>query len=273
MSEKADTISKNLALFGLSGVETAVYLLLSLEGEKTALKISQRLKMARTRVYRILDRLVELGLVGQKLGGRGLRFVVAAGGLEVLIKKKEIELEGMKRSMAQINLQIQELTQKDKQDQSEVRYFDGAEGLVQVTWNSLQAEDELLIFELEDMSAILDYGFAEKVRQEFVKRKVRVRELTNLNRLKDWTNVTEFVEKYWQVRYLDPKQLKMSYEVLVYNSVVTMYNVRGGEPFILEIHNPHIASMQRQIFNFLWRRAGMMKRTSDRGACQLIDDE
>ena len=270
MSEKADRLAESLEVFGLSRVEAAVYLALRVQGEMTALKLSRQLKLARTRVYRVLNRLLELGLVMQKLGGRGYKFVASdTAGFELLVKKRELELVRMRQAVAVVDELVLQLTDGEERKKSEIRYFTGVEGLKQVTWNSVKAE-ELLIIEMEDMSALMDYSFAEKVRQEFVKRQVKIRELTNQRRLAGWTKVAELVAKHWQCRYISPKQLKVEYEMLIYNSVVVMYTLRQDEPFILEIHNPHVAAMQRQLFEFVWSQAERMRVINEEGAAEVV---
>src|SRR4051794_28718597 len=83
-----------------------------------------------------------------------------------------------------------------KSSQSKVVNYFGLEGLNKVTLHSLRADGELLIIEIENMSAFLDYGFSEEVRQQFVEKKIHVRELTNQKIQKPWTQVEQFVREF-----------------------------------------------------------------------------
>jgi hypothetical protein len=116
------------------------------------------------------------------------------------------------------------------------------------------------------MSQFLNKGFAERARLELVKNQVTVHEITNEKEFDDWTNVTKLVEEYWQVRYLDPEELSMEFEMLVYNDVFAMYNYIDKEIFGVEIYNEKLASMQKQIFDFIWLKGRSMKIISKHGA-------
>ncbi len=130
--------------------------------------------------------------------------------------------------------------------------YKGQEGLEQVTLNSTKAKGEILLFEIENMSSFLNYGFCEDVRKTFVKNKIHIRELTNQSIQESWTKIEEFVNDYWTCRYIDPNILKMNIEVLIYNDVVAFYNYKDGDIFCVEIYNQKLADMQKQIFDFMW---------------------
>ena len=76
------------------------------------------------------------------------------------------------------------------------------------------------------MSAFLNYDFCELARQEFVRNQIEVRELTNEKQMPGWTNVKEMVKNHWHLRYVDPGELKMEVEMLVYNDVEPMEKIR-----------------------------------------------
>jgi sugar-specific transcriptional regulator TrmB len=259
MSEKVDNIVNLLKPFGLSEEEAEIYLALLDKGARSALKLSRDLKIARTNIYRHLENLVEKGLVQQKLGRLGRQF--RAGSykqLEMLIIKKEQEVEALRKISPTVFRQLASL-QSGLGERTKILYYEGLDGLKQITWNSAEAEGELSIFEIKDMSAFLDYGIAEEVRKEFVRNKVHIKELTNLRKMPAWTNVEELVAKYWEARYIDPQELKMEFELLIYNNVYAIYGYRGKDIFGIEIYNEKLARMQKQLFRFMWKKAKGMK--------------
>lgn len=138
---------------------------------------------------------------------------------------------------------------------SRVVNYSGIDGLKQVTVNSLKAKGELLLFEIENMGSFLNVGLSEEVRKGFIKNKIHVKELMNQSNQPAWTNVEEFVTKFWDCRYIDPSILKMDVELLIYNDVVAIYNYKDKNIFCVEIYNQKLANMQRQIFNFMWHYA------------------
>jgi sugar-specific transcriptional regulator TrmB len=269
VSENTDSITRQLSGFGLSIDEIRIYLQLRKKGISSVLAISRAISIPRTRVYRNLDGLIERGLVNTVVGEHGALFEgVDPEHLDELIRKQELELESVKESVPSLIVSIQELSKVNPASSKTLSYL-GEEGLKQITWNSLKAKNELLIFEIESMATFLNYGYSEKVRREFVDRKVKVRELTNCIELDGWTDVTEFATKHWQCRYIDPAILKMDVEILIYNDVYAAYSYRDRGLYGVEIYNQMMADMQKQVFNFMWEHAKPMRLVNDHGAAKV----
>lgn len=270
MSEQTDRLTELLINLGLTDEESKLYLYLVKNGANTALKISRDLHLARTKVYRILDTLYGKRLVNQKLEGRGLKFETESfRNLDLLVKDQENKLNGLKNNLPILFEELNRIS-RTSSFSSKILYYEGVEGLKQVTWNSLKAQSELRIFEIATMSQFLDFGFCEEVRQEFVNRKVHVRELCNQKKIAGWTNVTEFPKKYWQCRYLDPKKLAMKFEILIYNEVVCFYNYENEHIFCAEIYDSRLAEMQKQMFDFLWDSARKMRIVNENGEAVVM---
>ncbi len=272
MSEQADKLAQILLLFGLVKEAAGVYLYISKNGPSTALKISKQLNMGRTKVYRILDTLIAKGFVNQNLGARGFLFEATSPmNLKSIIAEKETELANLKSSFSNLIENMSQLSiSAANLEASKVIYYKGAEGLKQITWNSLKAEKDLYIYEVNsDMSAFIDPRFSEEIRKELVKRRIHTSQLTNLKRIPKYTKVKDLVRKYWEVRHLNPKDLSIDFEVLIYNDVVALYNVRGKDLFCVEIHDKRLAKMQKQIFKFVWKNAKKMEIVNDSGEAVL----
>jgi sugar-specific transcriptional regulator TrmB len=272
MSDQTDKLETMLVKYGINPEEARIYLYLSKYADATALQISRELHLSRTKVYRILDKLSDLGLVSEEVGSRGFYFKAAEPNqLQGLISKKQSEVTELESLLPYVSEEVQKLTGENS-SQSNVRCYKGKSGLEQVTWNSLRAQNHLYIYEMvSDMTQFLDKSFSEVVRQEIVKRRIHVHQITNLNHIEAYTKITEKVEKYWEPRYIDPKILNLTYEFLVYNDVVAMYNIRNNNVFCVEIYDKNLASMQSQLFNFIWGRAQKMQKIGKNGEAKLID--
>lgn len=270
MSDQTDKIQNYLFKLNLTLDESRVYIYLNENSKSSALDISRKIHIARTKVYRILDKLIEKKLVVQILEENGRKFeTTSPKQLEMLLVEKEQELETLKKTIPLVISQLEELHGTNSKN-SKVLYYEGISGLKQITWNSLKAKGELLIYEVgTDMSAFLDKKFSEKVREELVLRKILTRQLTNHKKICDFTNVTSLVKKYWEVRYVSPADLKMNFEVLIYNNVYVAYNYSGKDIFCVEIYNQSLADMQRQLFEFVWKKSKVMKIISDRGGAEV----
>lgn len=271
MSQKSDKLQSLLKPFGLSQNESAIYLHLLERKPTSALVISKDLAISRTKVYALLDKLIEKGLVSVTGKENARRFGANSyQQLEMLVNKRKSELEMLESSLPTIFQQLSSL-ELSKSNQSKIMNYQGIDGLKTVTWNSTRAKDTLRIFELaSDMGAFLDFDFSERVRIEFVKRGLtQSLQLSNFADISPWTNIEEFVD-IWDCRYIDPKELHFSTEILVYNDVVAMYQFRDKEIFCVEIYNEDLATMQKNVFHFLWKRGERMRKLDKRGSAKIL---
>jgi sugar-specific transcriptional regulator TrmB len=269
MSDQADILSRALASFGILPEESGIYLHLLTNGTESALDISRQIHMARTRVYRILDKLVAKGLVAQKFDRLGLKFSASAPGqLEFLLIEREKEIAAVRTSFPVMVSELEKLASIGDR-KSKVTYHPGIEGLKYVTWKSLEAQRELCIFEIADMSAFIENEMSEEIRRELVKRRIHTRQLTNIAHYKPWTDVTENAINFWTPRYIDPKELKITSEILIFNDTVVVYHYLRKDIFCVEIENPDLAAMQKQLFEFIWRYARPMKIIGIHGEAKI----
>jgi sugar-specific transcriptional regulator TrmB len=265
----SNTLIQSLRSYGLDIDEAKIYLYINKYGASTALKLSKELHIDRARVYRLLDKLIEKQLGVQKLGERGFTFDVAESKqFNYLLSEKEVELNSLKTELPLLLEQLKE-DRSDNATDSGVKYYRGKQGLKQITWNSLKANKKLRILEVNpEMSAFMDKKLAEETRREFVKRRIHIKQLTNLKETLDFTEVKD-VTKYWELRHVDKKLLSIDSEMLIYNDVVALYNVRGKDIFCVEIHDKRLAGMQKQIFDFIWNQSLQMKLIGEKGKALL----
>lgn len=269
MSENSDKLKHLLKPFGLKTEESLIYLLLLEKGELTALNASRYSKISRTKVYRILDRLLSIGLVNERVDEMGSKFIAnSPDELELLLIKKENEVRLLKESFQFIKSQLSSIN-PEKQSKTKVLYYRGVDGLEQVSWNSLKANAILRTYEIKDMNVFLDYGFNEKMREEIVKRNILIETISNQTWIDGWTNVVDVATKHWQIRYIDPYLLTMKQEILIYNDVYAMYNYEGDDVFCVEIYNEKLADMQKQIFDILWATAQELTILDNHGTAKL----
>lgn len=269
MSENIDRVVKQLESLDLTAEESIVYLEILQGRGDTALALARSLKLARTKVYRILDSLIAKKMVVTRLGDRGSRFLATPPQeLSFLLDDRQHRLDQLKESLPALQSSLVELATTSK-DSSRVLYYHNLDGIKQVTYNSLKAKGELLTYEIGNMDSFMSHKEAEKLRESFIKNKIHIRTLTNLKEIKDWTNVTDMVENYWKIRYLEPKSRSFQFDILIYNSVYCLYRYSGGKAFAVEIHSQELADMQRQLFEYLWTNARRFKVTSRHGAAHL----
>ena len=272
LSKQTDIKHKVLHKLGLAHEEILIYLYLCDNQQSTALKISKENKLGRTKVYRILDKLYKLGLTDQIVGPRGFLFEPKPfENINQLLAEKELEVVDLRNSVPVLINDLKKLSKKFKESKDyKILYYEGIEGLKQVTWNSTKGVNPLYLYEIADMNAFLEKPFAEKVRREIMKNGRITKQLTNTKKIKSFSNIREYIKSYWEVRYVDPKIFNIEVEILVYNNVIALYHTNVEEPFCVEIYNNKLAAMQKQLFEFMWKKAKKMKLTSPGGASQLV---
>lgn len=270
MSDRPDSFLHLVTPYGLSEEEGKIYLFLLRRGFATALALSRQLTMGRTKVYRILDKLRAKQLVEFKVDERGMKFgATHPQKFQQLISDREQEVATLKQSLPDLVAQLTGLSATPDR-QSKVLYYEGIEGLKQVSYNLTTAKGMARVFEMEHMSDFLPRPFAENVRKELVANKIFTRDLTNKPAFPGYTNVTELISDFAETRYIDPKKLSINFEVLIYNNVYATYTYKDDQIFCVEIYNDQLAAMQKQIFDFIWEQARSMKFLDDHGAAKVM---
>ena len=98
----------------------------------------------------------------------------------------------------------------------EIVKHEGKEGLLKVTLDSLNAKDEILIYEtnFSSLNRFLDIEKAEEFRQKLLEKGVKVRQITNQAYREEYTKVKGFDEKVMNIRYIDSKEIEYQDRIL-----------------------------------------------------------
>lgn len=268
MSNQPDRLIDKLLELGLSRDEAVLYLHLLQDSPKSVLVLSRELKLGRNVIYRLVERLQALHLVKEVKSSSGLRVAATSyTNLERQIEKKEEELARVKSSARDLFGSLAEFVSAS--EQGSLAYYSGAEGLLQITVNSLQARDELLIFELDLMTGFIEFDTAEKIRQQFAENKIFTKQITNLKEIKAHTKSSETIRHYWEPRYISPDLFSIEFEFLIYNDTVAMYTFLDDQPWGLEVTSPAVAEMQRRLFHYVWKTAQKMRKVDNFGHAVL----
>lgn len=249
-------ITKQLKILGVNEKEAEVYLALLTSGTLSQLEIARKTNINRTTVYRILEKLYSLGLAEQLVESKSTRSqAVNPEKIGQMIIKKESELEQIKSKLPDLINNLSQI-RNTADSPTKVIYFKGKEGLEQLLWNTLKAEgkDEVVGYGYLDWNEGIGEKMADKLRQEYVDRKILSREIRN-QKDTDFTNVSSYVNKNWVGRYLPKSKLEILHDTYIYNDVFAYYHFYEGEMFGVEIHNEEIAKTQKQIFEILWKQA------------------
>ena len=268
MSDQTDILNL-VKLYGLSEDEGRVYLYLLEHGYTPVLTISRSLKIGRTKIYRLLEKLQSKHLTEAKINERGLHYgATDPVKFSQILTDKESDLNRLKASHEVMLERMHAMTATTNQS-SKVLYYEGIEGLKQISFNITNADRLLRVYEVEHLNDFLPEEFSEMIRRKIVERKISIRDLTNKASFPDYTKVTEMVKSYSEFRYIPKEKLSIDFEILIYNDIFATYTYKEDNIFCVEIHNPELARMQKQIFDFIWSYAEKMKFTSPFGASKL----
>lgn len=270
MSEQTDNLISILEPYGLTAEESAIYLELLENSSLTALQLSRNLHIGRTKVYRLLDKLISKQLIVQKLKDTGLTFLASPPStLELLLTKKEGELASLRSNLPKIVTSLESQTQTGIQG-SQTLYYRGLSGLSQVNWNLCRAKGEFLSYEVDNAEAYLPKQEAEDLRAKLVDKKIRIRSLTNLTKFDSFTNI-EGLSDLWTVKHVGKGVLDIKADIFIYNNVYAVVNYLSKKDiFCVEIYNQNLADMQRQLFESLWLDAKKFKVLDTHGAASLL---
>jgi sugar-specific transcriptional regulator TrmB len=269
MSDQTDNIQKILNELGFDLEESRVYLELLEKSPQSALEISKNLNIGRTKVYRLIEILSKKGMVSVLVDEVGSKFEANhPRQLENLIQEQEIKIKSLKENSTSIFEEL-EILQKKAQGETKVLYYKGMEGIKQITWNSLKAKGEIRTMEIFNLEGFLDKEYSEEIRLEIIKRKMFIKQLVNIKHYPAFTKHSEVVKNFWELKYIDPAEIRIDPEVLIYNDVYVMYRYENGEIFGVEIYNEKLAEMQKQVHEFIFKNAKKMKVINDEGEAVL----
>lgn len=190
--------------------------------------------------------------------------------LDALIEKKK-SLLNAKKSAFQSLLAVSKKIVPKSSTQSKVVYYKGITGLKRSLWNTVNADRKIYTIIHPDFDDILNFNFYDRVREEFVAKGIKLYELTNQKVVPSFTNIEEFASSsHLETRHIPETDLKIKFEVQIYNDVYVMYYFRDEDIVCIEIHNKGLAKMQKQLFENLWHKAKPMKITNKQGQAKVF---
>lgn len=251
---------KLLQEIGLTSGETKVYLsLIRLGSTKTGL-LAKEAQVSSSKVYKILDRLLKKGLVGQITKGK-IKYFSALEPKRVLdyLEQKEQELQEKKALMEKLLPQL-ELEQKLAGKRTEAVIYEGFRAIQNFYLNIL---DELSSGE---EYYVLGAGYGETVKpgvKEFfqnyhtqrAQRGIKVRMLANHNVNGRLVPATRFCS---EIRYL-PQYLITDMTIIFYRNKAFIFFLTE-EPIGFLMVNEEAVKSFNTYFNSFWKIAKTVKQ-------------
>ncbi len=258
MITDANAIRTYFAKLGLEPEVADIYLALHVHGPQTISELSRNARVERTRIYRLIDHLLESNLIEMESHyKRGIIRAAPIANLTILITQKEQELKGLQDELSLIEKVLGRNSLSNPA--TRVQFYHGPSGYKQMLWNETKAKSEVLAILYQNMQVKTDAKFYERWATESKKNNVHYRSIGGKNFIrseKEWYGSAPRKRRgFVEVRYLEDSVFTITHSVDIYDNVVAYYNWKDGEVFGIEIYNHDIADTQRQLFEMLWAQA------------------
>lgn len=260
MLNNKDNILLSLKRLGLTPDEAKVYMTL-LEEPMSHLEIARKSGVNRTKVYRVADTLIKHGLITEEMNDEGRELAANnPANLEIALTTAEEQLTQKRNIYSKTLPMLQTMFEAGGQPSGAdfvVNTYEGVDGFKQMLWNELKTKGEILIYghgTIQDL--IQSPAWAEKHRTKTLEAGYTIREIVNpRGKPENFTKNSDFVEKAYQKRLIDPKILPLAHQMCIYNDTVAIYNWHNGQKVGCELINKSFADTQRAVFENFWKKA------------------
>lgn len=126
--------------------------------------------------------------------------------------------------------------------------------LYKLTLASANAKSKkIYIYEKSDLSRLIGQEKADILRKEFLKNKVKVKQITNLKTFPKFTKNNKFVNTCMSFRYIPEDLFKIRDEILIFDDKVAIYNTTPHIRLLI-VKNRDFVRNQIELFDNLWRQ-------------------
>lgn len=246
------------AKLGLEAEIADIYLALHAHGPQTISDLSRNSRVERTRIYRLIDKLLESNLIEvESHHKRGIIKAAPITNLNILISKKEQELKGLQDELSLIE---QILARNSlSSPATRVQFYHGLEGTKQMLWNETNAKSSIDCILYENMQNKTNSAFFERWVRKCNEHQLRFRGIVSdpfLKSQEKWYSKHQNERlQHWEQRYVSKDIFPITHSLNLYDNVAAYYNWRDGEIFGIEIYNKEIADTQRRFFEMLWEKS------------------
>lgn len=241
-----------LKKIGLSDGEIRVYTALLEIGASTAGKIIEHSKVSPSKIYDVLNRLIDKGLVSYIIKGKIKNFK-AAPPAQILdyIQRQERDLEKNKSEFKKILPQL-ELKQKKSDKKFNAEIFEGIRGLITVFDMSLQEckkGDTCYAFGYPPYASILFDSYWRNYYKECDKKGIYRKVIYDYD---TWFLKKREKRKMTEQRYLSKGIVTPSW-VLIFNDKVANVIITEEQKVCFLVQNKAVAESYTHYFNLLWK--------------------
>jgi sugar-specific transcriptional regulator TrmB len=248
---------KSLISIGFSEKEALVYLALLELGKRTVSPIARSSNINRTTVYDILDSLVAKGLVSVS-GKEPLQEYIAESPDKILnLVKRDIESKQATLKQAE-DLVPQLKSMHNVSERSQVRFYEGAEGLEQVYEDTLTSQETIRAYaNVNEMHAALPNYFPKYYKRR-TNKGIHIRAIIPANEAgKERTGKDK--EEARESALVPADKVYFAPEINIYDNKVMIASWREKLGIIIE--SQEIADAMKTIYELAWAEAKRLENT------------
>jgi len=255
-------LKNKLIRIGLTREEIAVILYVAENNETKVASISNKLKISRSSLYRLIDSLEQKGLIKKVLTTQGNNITLSnLENLKNQIEERKQEIEQQLNGFEELTNSILALKKLNKPS-PEVRYFEGKEGIRQIIWDTLKSKNTIRCYTNAIRKEIVGAKWLTDYCLRFVNNNLDEKVLGDQiyaensyqpygGRQKYYLPVIEYFRRSDE-RILNIPFLKIKGEIYIYNNIFSFYTWEGEKLIGAEIQSEFISLTQSSIFDVIW---------------------
>jgi sugar-specific transcriptional regulator TrmB len=253
-------MSRTLEKFGLTTIQSNIYLFLSQNGRKRISVLSTLLGIPRTSIYEALKQLINMGLIEEILEDTYRSYEAQPLGiLRHGLNDKKIQLEHLYKELSLVENQISKLA-LPIHPKLTIRHYKGVAGARQLFWNTLKSREKLYVYSEWGRGRYLGIEYYKNFVSASKERGVRESVLINPT-----TRVTESIRAHVNtpvsrtnlqtIRTIPEQKIKFRGETFMYDAIYAQVYLKDREITGFEIESKRFVDTQRAIFETLWDNA------------------
>jgi sugar-specific transcriptional regulator TrmB len=253
MATDVSAIRTYFAKLGLEKEIADIYLALHTYGPQTISQLSRNAAVERTRIYRLIDQLMESNLIEvESQHKRGVIKAAPIANLHILIAQKEQELKSLQDELGL----IEQVLARNSLSSSvaSVQFYEGPTAAKLVRQNILHAQTEVCLILLKDIVQETDTHYATQWHTAAHEKDLQIRTLIDEQLRLSYQEKLPGADTE-KVRFVPEQIYPVLQTTFIYDDVVASLQWQDKMTFGMEIHNSNMATAHRAYFELIWRQA------------------
>jgi len=237
---------------GLTKSEISVYLALLELGSSTTGKIVDKAKVSSSKIYEVLDKLIQKGLVSFIIKS-GIKYFQASSPERIMgyMEEKENKLSEQKNELEKLlpELKIKQTLSKYNSEATIFKGIEGAKTAFDDVLTSLNKGEEYYVMGASELIP----SFSIFIRQHHMKRikkGIGVKLLFS-EQAKDWVENLKDIKKLTEIKFA-PSQLLASSFILIYKNKILITVISKRDITMFRIESKEVTDSFKSQFELLW---------------------